>query len=646
MDTTVTPSEDFYQFVNGGWMEKTEIPADRSSWGSASELIIRTADNMLNIIETEAENNEYSLDTDQGKAVAFFTTAMDTPHIDSLQFGHLQSYIDEILECNTKEDIQLILNKHQPLRCNYLFAVDVDGDYNNSELNTTYLNPGALGLPDRDYYTQTDEESVRLQNEYKGHIAKMLELCGEEEVKSKAELIFDFEKSLAEVMLTKVQRRNSVLLNNPRSREQLRDLAPSIDWASYFQSMNAPAFDTLIITEPKFISALDSIWRGTSAEVLKEYMRWTLLNKYASYLHKDIEDQNFAFYGKVLRGTSEMKPRWERVLNTTNWNIGQAIGKLYVDKHFPPEAKEVAKEMVDNILEAFGERIAKLNWMSDSTKMKAHEKLAHFTVKIGYPDNWKDYSNLKITPAEEGGTYVGNMIAVNTWDYEDEMSRIGQPVDTTEWFLAPQIVNAYYNPSNNEIVFPAGILQPPYYDYKADAAINYGGIGAVIGHEISHGFDDRGSRFDAKGNLSNWWTEKDRERFNERTQQLVEQYSAYEPLPGIHLNGEFTLGENIGDLGGVAVAFDGLQKHWKENGKPDTIQGFTPEQRFFISWATVWRSKIRDEALKTKIKTSPHSPAKYRAIGPLKNLDAFYTAFDIEASDKMYAPDSVRVKIW
>jgi predicted metalloendopeptidase len=648
MDTTVAPSEDFYQYVNGGWMATTEIPADRSRWGSFDELRKRTINNVLTVLEMAADNDKYGIDSDQGKAVAFYMTAMDSNHIDSMGLTHVQPYMDEILNAASKEELHQVLNEQQNIGTRYFFSIGARADFNNSSMNTAYLSPGTMGLPDRDYYTKTDDESVRIQDEYKSHISKMLQLIDipETEATNTAERIFSLEKSMAQAMLTKVQRRNTVLLNNPRSKDQVKEMASNIMWDDYIAAMEAPAFDTMIVTEPRYIKALDSVWNNSSIEDLKEYMRWSLLNRYAEYLNDEIEAQNFAFYGKILQGTPEMKPRWERVLDKANWTVGEAIGKLYVDKHFPPEAKSSAEEMVNNILEAFGERIDRLEWMSDSTKEKAHEKLATFAVKIGYPDEWEDYSGMEILPADKGGTYAGNMIAASKWRHQDQISRIGKKVDTTEWYMAPQVVNAYYNPMNNEIVFPAAILQPPFYDYKADAAVNYGGIGAVIGHEISHGFDDQGSRFDAQGNLKNWWTQADKERFEDRTTKLVKQYNAYEPLPGVNVNGEFTLGENIGDLGGVAVAYDGLEKHWKEHGKPDSIQGFSPEQRFFISWATIWRTKMRDEALKTRIKTDPHSPGMYRAIGPLVNVDAFYTAFDIQPDDALYKPDSARVKIW
>jgi len=375
-------------------------------------------------------------------------------------------------------------------------------------------------------------------------------------------------------------------------------------------------------------------------------LKWDLFNGAASALTTDLETESWEFYSKTLQGAKEQRPRNERALSSINGTLGEALGKLYVEEYFPAEAKKKAQEMVDNILKAYENRINNLSWMSEDTKKKALEKLSTFNVKIGYPDEWKDYAALEITSPEEGGSYFQNMLNAQKWRVAENMADLGQPVDKGEWFMSPQTVNAYYNPRYNEIVFPAAILQPPFYDYKADAAVNYGGIGAVIGHEISHGFDDSGARFDAEGNLNNWWTEKDLEEFETLGNDLAEQYSAIEVLDSVYINGKFTLGENIGDLGGVNAAYDGLQIHLENNENPGKIDGFTPEQRFFLSWATVWRTKMRDEAMRNRIKTDSHSPGMYRAYVPLQNIDAWYDAFTIEEGDKMYVKPEDRVRIW
>ncbi len=372
-------------------------------------------------------------------------------------------------------------------------------------------------------------------------------------------------------------------------------------------------------------------------------MRWSTLNSATGMLTPEIDKANFDFYSTTLNGTKKQKPADERALQTVNGSVGEALGKLYVDEMFPPEAKQKAEAMIANVIAAYKDRINALAWMSDSTKVKAIEKLDKFTVKIGYPDKWKDYSSMEVKP---GNTFYDNMVAVQTWNFKDNLEKIDEPVDRTEWGMSPQTVNAYFNPFNNEIVFPAAILQPPFYDYKADEAVNYGGIGAVIGHEISHAFDDSGARFDANGNLVNWWTDKDLENFTERGNKLAEQYSNVEVLDSVYINGKFTLGENIGDLGGVLGAYDGLQRFYKENGRPDNIDGLTPEQRFFMSWATVWRTKSRDEALRNQVKTDPHSPGMVRATQPLLNVDSFYEAFDIKEGDPMYLAPEDRVRIW
>lgn len=647
MDTIVNPSEDFFRYANGAWLDASEIPADRGRWGSFDELRKNTIEDVLAVLEEAEASGSYDASTDQGKAVAFYYTAMDTAHTNALGITPLQPYIDAIMSAKSKDELQGKLSDQAALNGSF-FGMGVQADLNNSSMNAVYLSPGALGLPDRDYYTKEDEESVRIQNAYKEHLAQMHTYLGlsEEEARSVANDIYNFEYTIATPRLTKVQKRNTVLLNNPRSIEEVKSMSPAIDWDALIASLDAPDFDTMIVTEPKYMEEINRIWAETPLTTLQSYARWTLLNQFAGYLSDDIVAQNFDFYGKTLKGTPEMKARWERVLGSTNGVLGEALGKLYVEKHFPPEAKKVAEEMVADVLSAFGERIEQLDWMSDSTKLKAQEKLDNFSVKIGYPDEWKDYSSMDIKSVEEGGSYASNVMAASQWSFRDNISKIGQKVDKSEWYMAPQTVNAYYNPLNNEIVFPAAILQPPFYDYQADAAVNFGGIGAVIGHEVSHGFDDSGSRFDAKGNLSNWWGDKDLERFQERTGKLVAQFDAYEPLPDLNVNGEFTLGENIGDLGGVNAAFDGLQKYWARHGKPEASQGFSPEQRFFLSWATIWRMKMRDEELRTRIATDPHSPGQYRAIGPLVNVDAFYEAFDIKEGDAMYKPESDRVKIW
>ncbi|MEM6865370.1 MAG: M13 family metallopeptidase, partial [Bacteroidota bacterium] len=456
--------------------------------------------------------------------------------------------------------------------------------------------------------------------------------------------ILELETVLAEPRLNKVQRRDVRNLNNPKTIAEADEMLSNVDLKKMIEDIGATKpFDTLFVTQLDYTRVLNDFLKTTPIEDLKTLVRWDTFNSAAGRLTTAIETANWEFYSNYLRGAEKQRPADERALATVNRSVGEALGQLYVDAKFPPEAKAKAEKMIDNVIEAYKVRIQKLDWMGDSTKIKAIEKLNKFTVKIAYPDQWEDYSSMAVSGDK---TYFDNMVAVDKWRLEDTFSNIGEPVDKSKWSMSPQTVNAYFNPLNNEIVFPAAILQPPFYNYTADEAVNYGGIGAVIGHEISHAFDDSGARFDADGNVKNWWSEEDLVAFTERGDSLAAQYDKVEVLPELFVNGKFTLGENIGDLGGVLSAYDGLQRHFEENGRPETIDGFTPEQRFFMSWATIWRTKIRDEALRTQIKTDPHSPGQVRAIQPLLNVEAFYDAFGIQEGDSMYLSPEDRVQIW
>jgi putative endopeptidase len=648
MDTTANPKDDFYQYANGGWLAKTEIPSDQSKWGSFNELIESTNQNVLQMLEEGIASGQYTADTDQGKAITFFQVAMDTAHLNQLGLAPIEGELEKIQKLQSVEELGQYLIESAALSSNAFFGFSANPSLSNSDINAGFIQTAALGLPGKEYYTKDDEETLRIQGEYKDYITSALQLTGQEEssAAATAETIFQLEQKMAEAKLNKIQKRNPLLLNNPRSQDDIAAMTPSFDWKKYFEYIGLSAIDTFIVTEPAFIKSLESVFTETPIEDLKAYTSWTFFNSTLPYLSSEFEKVQFDFYDGVLAGVQEMKPREERVLEIINFTIGEALGRLYVDSYFPPEAKEVAEELVRNLKKGFSDRIDQLEWMSDSTKTKAKEKLATLRVKIGYPDEWKDFSELQVKSQEEGGSYVGNMILVSEWSWKRKIDKIGNAVDKEEWFMPPQMVNAYYHPLYNEVVFPAAILQAPYYDYRADAAVNYGGFGAVIGHEISHAFDDQGSRYDAKGNLANWWTDEDRQNFEVRTQQLIDQFNKYEPLPGLFVNGAFTLGENIGDLGGLNVSYDGLQHHLKANGDPGLIDGFTQNQRFFLSWATVWRTLFTDEAMKKQIKTNVHSPGKYRAIGPIVNMPAFYEAFDVQEGDGMYVADSLRVSIW
>jgi predicted metalloendopeptidase len=528
------------------------------------------------------------------------------------------------------------------------FGIGVGTDAKNSSKNVVYVGPGSLGLPDRDYYVSDDADSKEKREKYVLHIARMLQYIGEkpQEAKIHAEKILALETEMSRPRLDRVERRDRRKSYNPMTIADLQKMTNAINWEKQITGIGLPKVDTLIVSQPKYMAALQDILKANKVEDWKAYMRWTALNSAADNLSTDIEKANWDFYSKTLNGAIKQRPRDEGALQVVNGATGEALGKLYVEKMFPAAAKEKAQKMIKNVIRAYETRINNLSWMSPDTKKSAVEKLNKMTIKIGYPDKWKDYSALTIKSPAEGGTYFENSLLISEWSFKKNIEKLSKPVDKTEWGMSPQTVNAYFNPSNNEIVFPAAILQPPFYDYNADEAVNYGGIGAVIGHEISHGFDDSGARYNADGNLVNWWTDEDLKQFTALGTALADQYSALEPLPGIKVDGKFTLGENIGDLGGINAAYDGLQLYLKENGNPGKIDGFTPEQRLFISWATIWRSKMRDEAIKNQVKTDPHSPGMYRGYVPLLNLETFHQAFGIKPGDGMYVAPEKRVLIW
>ncbi|HBL79200.1 MAG TPA: M13 family peptidase [Aequorivita sp.] len=646
MDTTVSPKDDFYNYVNGNWMKNNEIPDDETSWAGFTILRKKTSKDMLNILAKAKESGKYAPDTDQAKALMIYESKLDSTARDKAGIEPLKPALEKIAAMDSMEDFQQLMTEDAVAVSQPFLGLAAFSNPNNSAINSAYITPGGLGLPDRDFYTNTDPASVKIREQYVDHITRMLQFLGdsEESARKQAETILAFETKLATPRLDKVASRDFRNFNNPRSIAELQQMLPQIQWEKAFEQMGIDKkLDTVIVMQPKYMETLKQMFSKPDFDTWRTVMRWSTLNSSAGMLTTEIDKANFDFYETTLKGTKKQKPADERALATVNGSVGEALGKLYVDEMFPPEAKAKAESMIENVIAAYKDRINALEWMSDSTKVKAIEKLDKFTVKVGYPDKWKDYSSMEVKP---GNTYYDNMVAVQTWNLKDNLEKIDEPVDRTEWGMSPQTVNAYFNPFNNEIVFPAAILQPPFYDYKADEAVNYGGIGAVIGHEISHAFDDSGSRFDANGNLVNWWTETDLKNFTERGDKLAEQYSNVEVLDSVYINGKFTLGENIGDLGGVLGAYDGLQRFYKENGRPDNIDGFTPEQRFFMSWATVWRTKSRDEALRNQVKTDPHSPGMVRATQPLLNVDAFYEAFDIKEGDPMYLAPEDRVRIW
>ncbi len=648
MDKSVKPSDNFFRYVNGTWLDQTDIPADRTRWGSFDELREKTDKDMMLILKEALNNPTYTAETDQGKALNLYRTIMDTVTRNKQGIKPLKPYLEKINAVKNVADLKKLLIEMESQGGVGFFGVGVGTDAKNSNRNVVNVGLGSLGLPDRDYYVSEDKDSKEKREKYHAHIIKMMSYLGEKpaQAKATADRVLTLEIAMATPRLDRVERRDRRKTYNPMTIAELQNLTPTINWNEYLQGVGLPIVDTIIVSQPRYMTALETIFKENKVEDWKAYMRWTLLNRYAGLLSTEIGNANWEFYGKTLTGAIKQRPFDERALQSVNGTFGEALGKIYVEKMFTPEAKEKARKMIDNLFLAYESRINNLPWMAKSTKDNAIAKLKKFNVKIGYPDKWKDYSKVTIVGPKEGGTYFDNSKRITKWRNDENFSKLNKPVDKTEWGMSPQTVNAYYNASFNEIVFPAAILQPPFYDYRADEAVNYGGIGAVIGHEISHGFDDSGSRYNADGNLVNWWSEEDLKQFTELGGALADQYSQLEPLPGIFVDGKFTLGENIGDLGGVSAALDGLKIHLKQAGNPGLIDGYTPEQRFFISWATIWRSKARDEAIKNLVKTDSHSPGQYRAYVPLQNVDAFYDAFSIEKGDGMYLEEDKRVKIW
>ena len=644
MDTSVDPKDDFYNYVNGNWMKTNTIPDDESRWGGFGVLRKTTRQDVLEIIKTAQINDNYKEGSDQKKALLIFETKLDTIARNKAGIKPIQHLLDAIEGITNIDELQTVYATITGISAPFA-GIGANPDLNDSSVNTAWVFPGGLGLQ-RDYYIDQDDKTKDIRKDYLKHVSKMFQFIGYNatDADNAAILVLDLETKLAEPRLDKVQSRDIRNFNNPMTIDELESLTPSMNWNKLVLDLGIKkSLDQVLVMQPKYMEELNNVLENTSINDLKTLMKWSTIDNSANYLTTEIEKTNWDFYSKRLYGSKAQRPAEERALGTVNSSVGEAIGQLYVDAKFPPEAKLKAEKMIANVIEAFQIRIQNLDWMSEITKTKAIEKLDKFTVKIAYPDKWKDYSELEIN---KGNSFAENMFAVSKWNFNQNISEIGKPVDKSEWGMSPQTVNAYFNPLNNEIVFPAAILQPPFYNYTADEAVNYGGIGAVIGHEISHAFDDSGARFDGDGNVNNWWTESDLEEFEKRGNSLAEQYSSLEVLEGVFINGKFTLGENIGDLGGVLGAYDGLQLHIKENGRPEPIDGFSAEERFFMSWATVWRTLIREDALRSQITTDPHSPGYNRATQPLKNVDAFYEVFGVKEGDNMYIAPENRVRIW
>lgn len=643
MDKKVRPQDDFYNYVNGNWMRTTQIPPDRSRWGSFDQLREFTDSVSLTILK-KSINQNYLKGSERQKIKDLFTSFMDMDTRNKQGIAPIHPYLKKVDQVKNLSDLQNLLIEFTPLGMNPFYKYSVQSALNNSNKNAVYLDDVTLGLG-RDYYQKNDEKSNKALQDYTIYLSKLLKIIGYNQPHETASKIVAFEKQLALNLLTVEQIRNVQLQNNPYSFTSLSKLSKNINLTDYLLKLGV-VVDTVIVPEKKYFENLDENLNAHTISLVKDYIKISIVRSAANSLTKELDDINFDFYGKTLSGQLEQRSLEKRALTSINSLVGEAFGKLYVAEVFPEEAKRNAKELIEYLKKSFAIHINNLTWMSQPTKQKALDKLSKFTVKIGYPDKWKDYSHLEIKSIKEGGSYFQNQLNVIVFNYQRNKNKIGKPVDKTEWLMSPQTVNAYYNPSYNEIVFPAAILQPPFYDYTADAAVNFGGIGAVIGHEISHGFDDSGSQFDGDGNLKDWWTPMDKEKFETATQALEKQFNAYEPIPGLHINGKLTLGENIADLGGVAIAYDALQLYLKDKGNPGKISNYTPEQRYFLSWATIWRTKNKEEALVNQIKTDPHAPGYYRAIAPLENIEGFYKAFNIQKGDKMFKPKKERIIIW
>ncbi len=638
MDKSVRPQDDFYNFVNGQWMKTAKIPSDKARWGSFDELRENTDIATLKVLQ-ESLTGKFEKGTDNQKIGDLYRSFVDMKTRDQLGLAPVKPYLEKIAAIKNFNDLYSYLVEAAPRGGNPFFGGYVSAHLKNSDVNTVYLAAANLGLG-RSYYQVNDQKNEETLRDYSDYISALYSKSGQRTKDLKGPAIVAFEKQAAAHLKTVEQSRDANGRYNPVAVADLKRMVKNIDLAKYLQDVGFKA-DTVIISEIKYYQNLDAFFNPQNLPIIKDVLAFHVLNTAASYTTQELNDLYFDFWGRKLKGQKEQRALDKRGVEFVNSIAGELLGKLYVKQNFPPQAKADAEELVRYLIKAFGQHINGLAWMSADTKVKALEKLSKFKVKIGYPDKWKDYSKLDI-----GTSLYGNVVAASKWSFYENLAKQGKPVDKSEWGMTPQTVNAYYSPLFNEIVFPAAILQPPFYDYKADAAVNFGGIGAVIGHELSHGFDDQGAKYDGNGNLNNWWTDADKAKFEAAADALVKQFESYEPVPGVFVNGRFTLGENIGDLGGSSVAFDALQLYLKDKGDPGLIDGFTQNQRFFLSWATIWRTKTTDEFVVNQVKTDPHSPAQYRAFAPIINLDAFHEAWNTKPGDKMYVPMDKRIKIW
>jgi predicted metalloendopeptidase len=641
-DLKARPQDDFNQYANGGWIEKTQIPADKGRWGSFDILRDESDKHQREIIEQLGAQKDLPAGSESRKIGDLYASLMDEALSEKLGVAPVRPYLERIDRISNAADLVRTFSELQQVGVTAPVVSFVNADSRDATRYAVYLNQSGLGLPNRTYYLKEGEKFDQIRAKYPEYIAKLFTLAGMDQAEARAKAIVALEMKIAEAHWTPEDSRDATKTDNRYAVADLATVSGKIDWAAFLAGAGiGPAAKDLYVRQPSYVEKLGGLLQDTPVEDWKNYLRFHALSGAAPWLPKTFQDAQFEFFGKLVNGLEAPQPRWQRSVQAVNGAMGEAVGRVYVEKHFPESSKKRMNELVGNVLQAFESSIDALPWMSAETKAKAQEKRRKFTTKIGYPDRWKDYSTLEIRRDDP----LGNLARAQTWEYQRRMKRLDQPVDRSEWLMSPQTVNAYHNPRMNEIVFPAAILQPPFFNPEADDAVNYGGIGAVIGHEIGHAFDDQGRKTDSDGNLKDWWTEADAAAFKAKAQALIDQYNAFQVLPELNVNGQLTLGENIGDLTGVYIAYKAYQMSLGGKEAP-VIDGLTGDQRFFLGYAQIWRSKSREEALRRQVLTDPHSPSRFRANGPLRNFGPFYEAFGVKEGDAMYLPEKDRVSIW
>ncbi len=640
MDTSVHPGDEFYNYVSGSWMKTAKIPADKPAWGSFYMLMEKTDEQCLSILD-DLLKKEYPKGSEGEKIQTLYKEyiSWDKRNADGLK--PLELYFQKIDAIHSLNDLQNYLQEMTSKRANHICPIGVYADMKNSKMNAVYLGNFALGLG-KDYYQKENPSNTEALAKYQDYVADIFKVLKDPLPQEKAKQIVAFEKNIAKYMLTSEEENNPNLSYNPVTTKELSTLVKNLNLPELLEKVGVHT-DGVILTEIGLYKHYDTFINEKNLPLIKDYLKYKLVTLNSNFLTQELNDLTFNFYNKYLMGQQEQRPMNKRALELINGILGEAFGKLYVEKYFPEKAKDQMLTLIDYLKKSFAQHIKNVTWMGDTTKEKAMEKLHKFSVKVGYPDKWEDYSKLTMNPEV---SLFENITQVGEWAFQKALDKVGKEVDKTKWVLPPQTVNAYYDPTSNEIVFPAGILQPPFFSFEADPAVNFGGIGGVIGHEMTHGFDVSGAEFDANGNLQNWWEPADKENFQKATEALAKQYDQYEPVKGIFVNGTMTNVENIADLGGVNIAFDALQMYLKDHGSVGKISGFTQEQRFFLAWASVWRTLSTDQYITNQIKVDPHSPDYLRAFAPLTNVDSWYKAFDVKEGDKLYRKPEDRVKIW